>query len=252
MFSSANQEATPLFPRFREAAMQRPGWLLLEWSAAPGVDAGDRGVWEAATPLPIDGVRGELMADELVASPSTFRFERLNSWPVLAGLSWGEALAARLPAPTVPVWSGTLVGGLESEPDGSGWGAAVSDGRHVECVSVGRLGEALAWLAAHGPERVLMHESPAKQLEDRAELNVVKVSATDHRAATAVLRDSVAGLSWSGVLGEQLRNARVVTSGGVEQIDGLRSSGRVSAVKAGAWCLWSARTAPVESPAIFV
>jgi hypothetical protein len=252
MFSSANQEATPLFPRFREAAMQRPGWLLLEWSAPPGVVAGDAGVWQSATPVPIDVVRAELMADELVASEATFRFERLNSWPVLAGLSWGEMLAARLPAPSQPVWSGVLVGGLESEPDGSGWGAAVSDGGHVECVQVLRLGEALSWLAARGVDRLLMHESVAKQLEGRAESNVVKVSATDTRAATAVLRDGVAGLSWSGVLGEQLRNVRVSSTGGVEQIDGLRSSGPVAAVKAAAWCLWSARTAPAELAAIFV
>jgi hypothetical protein len=251
MFSSANQEATPLFPRFREAALERPGWLLLEWSAPEGASSGDRGVWQSATPLAIDSVRAELMADELAASEATFRFERLNAWPASAGLSWGEQVASRLPAPSVPVWGGQLVGGLESVPDGSGWGAAVSDGRHVECVQVGRLGEALSWLVAHAPGRVLAHESVAKQIEDWGELLVVKVSASDTRAATAVLRDAASTLSWSGVLSEQLPHVRVSSGGGVEQIDGARSSGPVSAVKAAAWCLWSARTAPVELAAIW-
>jgi hypothetical protein len=250
MFSSANQEATPLFPRFREAAMVRPGWLLLEWSAAAGSDVSDRSVWAASTPVPIDSVRAELMADELVASPVTFRFERLNEWPVTAGLSWGEVVAARLPGPSPAVWSGLLVGGLESEPDGSAWGAAVSDGRHVECVELPRLSDAVAWLTARGPSRVLMHESVAKQLEG-VELEVVKVSVSDARAATAVLRDGAAGLSWSGVLGLQVPAARVSTTGGVEQLDAARSGGAIAGVKAAAWCLWSARTTPAELAAVW-
>jgi hypothetical protein len=200
-------------------------------------------------------VSGRAVRDPLEPDPvEGFKAQYMNVWPALdaAGvLSWGERVAARLPAPSpVPVWSGLLSAGLESDVDGSGWGAAVSDGSHVEVVHVARLGLALSWLSARQPVRVLMHESAAKQLE-LSDLPVVKVSVSDARAATAVLRDAAAGLSWSGVLAEQLSRVEVSTGGGVEQIDAGRSSGSVSAVKAGAWALWSARTAPAEVSAIF-
>jgi len=203
-----------------------------------------------ATPVPIDATRAQLMADEWAASVSTFRFERLNEWPASAGLSWGEQVAARLPAASSPGWSGVLVGGLESEPDGSGWGAAVSDGVSVECVQLPRLGEALGWLAGHSPVRVLMHESVLKQLGE-TDLEVVKVSVNDARAATAVLRDAAATLSWSGVLAEQVAHARVSVTGGVELLDGARSLGPVAGAKAAAWALWSARTVPAAVAAIW-
>jgi hypothetical protein len=246
MFSSANAEATPLFPRFREVAVSRRGWLILEWSADEGVDAGDESVWRAVTPVPVDGVRRELMADEWSADGGTFRFERLNQWPAVAGLSWGERVLGKLGPAREVKWSGELVGALESEPDGSGWGCAVSDGSHVECVMVSRLGAALGWLNARLPVRVLAHESVAKQVASVDErLVVTRVNATDARAATAVLRDSAGGLSWSGVLGDQLRNARVAVLGGVEVLDAAKSLGPVSAAKAASWALWSAR---VDSP----
>lgn len=159
-------------------------------------------------------------------------------------MSWGARVAGRLPAAAAPVWRGVLVGGLESDPDGSGWGVAVSDGLHVEVGHVGGLGAALSWLTARGPDRVLLHEAVGKQLEG-FEVPVVKVSASDARAATAVLRDAAAGLSWSGVLGSQLVDVVVSQSDGGEAVDAGRSLGPVSGVKAGAWALWSARTAQV-------
>ena len=142
------------------------------------------------------------------------------------------------------------MGGLESEPDGSGWGAAVSDGWHVDCQAFPRLGAALGWLAGVEPVRVLMHEAAAKQLAG-SDLAVVKVSVSDARAATAVLRDAAAGLSWSGVLGEQVARAQVSSTGGVELLDAGRSSGPVAGVKAAAWALWAARTSPVDVPTVF-
>ena len=63
-----------------------------------------------------------------------------------------------------------------------------------------RLGDALGWLGVFNPVRVLMHEAVAKQLED-ADLPVVKVSASDAKAATAVLRDGACGVVVVGCVG---------------------------------------------------
>jgi hypothetical protein len=198
----------------------------------------------------IDSVRRSLMVDELAADVDTFRFERLNSWPALAGLSWGERVAALLPSPVVAVWAGELVGALESAPDGSSWGAALSDGRHVDCRAWPRLGDAVAWLVEAAPTRVLMHDAVAKQLVG-VDLPVERVAVSDAKAATALLRDSAAGLSWSGVLAEQLARVEVSWSAGVAMLDAGRSSGSVAGVKAAAWAFWAAATTPSEVAAIF-
>ena len=67
-------------------------------------------------------------------------------------------------------------------------------------------------------------------------------------AASQVLRDSAAALSWSGLLGDRLRGGDVAVAAGVERIDAARSSGPVSVVKAASWALWAASTHPVVAP----
>jgi hypothetical protein len=250
MFSTANEWATPLFPRFRETALQRDGWLLVEWSAPAGTDPHDQEAWQAACPVPISDERRALMGDELASDEYTFGFERLNRWPAAAGMDWGARVASVMQPATQTVWRGPLVGALESEFDGS-WGVAVSDGSHVEAAEAPNRSAALTWLGARSPVRVLAHEAVIRQLPSDTRLVLVQVTATDAKAATAVLRDRAAGLSWSGVLAGQVRRCAVSTAGGQETIDARRSNGHVSAAKAGAWALWSAHTAPSQVPAIY-
>jgi hypothetical protein len=223
---------------------------LLEWSAAVDADVWDRDVWRAATPVPIDGVREALMVDELAADEFTFRFERLNRWPAGAGLSWGERVAGMLPAARPAVWVGPVVGALESAPDGSSWGAAVSDGIHVECRQWPEVGGALGWLRGLAPGRVLAHDAVVKQLGEVG-LPLVRVSVSDTAAGTATLRDAAPGLSWSGVLRDQLLQADVSLVGGKQVLDSAGAKGPLSALKCAAWALWAARAVPVEFAAVF-
>ena len=161
-------------------------------------------------------------------------------------------MAAGLRESTQPTWSRRLVGGLESDPGGKSWGVAVSDGARVETATVDRLPDAVLWLRAREPVRVLAHESVARQLRDADGLTMAKINANESRAATATLRDHVAQLEWSGPLADQLRICEVSLTGGVEQIDASRSKGPVSCVKAAAWALWSARTESPVEPRIWV
>ena len=124
------------------------------------------------------------MADELAANETTFAFERLNRWPRYAGRSWGAMVAAGLPEASPVKWAGRrLVGGLESDYGGRSWGVAVSDGLRVECASVERLADAVLWLRAREPVRVLCHEAVGRQLTDADGLNVARISANEQRAS---------------------------------------------------------------------
>jgi hypothetical protein len=251
MFSSANEESTALFPKFREAALSRPGWLLLEWSAGHDARLDDRGVWDLSSPVPVDRTRAALMADELASDARTFAFERLNRWPEHAGVPWGERVAALLRAPSAFDWVGPLVGAVETEPDGSRWGCAVSDGVSVECVEVGSQADAVAWLGARFPVRVLAHGAVVKRLGEGTDLQLEAVSLQGMAAASQVLRDAAGQVNWSGPLGDRLRLAEVAVSGSGERVDAARSRGPVAVVKAVSWCLWGAVSSPQVAPAIW-
>ena len=145
-----------------------------------------------------------------------------------------------------------MVGALESAQDGSSWGAALSDGWHVDARVFPSAPDAVGWLVGAGPARVLAHDAVVRQLGDVG-LVMVKVTTSDMAAATATLRDAAAdGLSWVGVLGEQLALADVSLVGGKQILDSTGSGGQpLAGVKAAAWALWSARTTPAELSAIF-
>lgn len=249
MFSSANEDATPLFPRFREA--EREGWLHLEWSVPPDADPADPMVWQQATPVVISKHRAALMADELAADQITFRYERLNQWPEGVGLTWGAKIATFLPMQVDLPMATPPVFAIECDPDGSGWAAASSDGHHVECVRVSRLGDALSWVEARGGREVRCHESVGRMLPtDR--VGYTKVTLSEHRAATAVFRDTVraGNLTWYGSgLTQSMLHAKVSGVAGMEAIDGRASQGTVCVVKAVAWALWAARMSP-GAPAV--
>jgi hypothetical protein len=245
MFSSANEEATLLFPRFRETALKRPGWLLLEWSAPADADPYDRAVWQAATPVPVESARAGLMADELASDEHTFKHERLNIWPTAVGLSWGQRVSKLLAAQSPAEFGGLLVGALESDRGGM-WGAAVSDGTHIEAAELPSRLAAMEWLTRRGAVRLLAVEAVIRQMPDGALWQ--KVVQVDERAAVATFEEHAASLSWSGAMAEQLRRA-VLTSSAA--IDGRRSDGPVGAVKAATWAFWAAQSQQTEMPAIY-
>jgi hypothetical protein len=259
--STAHTRATALMLRMiaeGSAALDGSGrMLLLLWGAAGDADPADPVGWRDASPH-WDDLRESMVGDAWAAALSGtlshdpdepdpvagFKAQYLNVWPLLAGaagVSWGTRVASRLPPPSAPVWSGVLVGAVESEPQGTGWGVAVSDGVGVECAEVGRASDALAWLRARGPVSVLAHGAVIKQLPDASDLGLVPVVLQDAAAATAVLRDHAAGLVWSGPLGDRLRLADVSVGVSGERLDAARSGGPVAVVKAVSWALWSAR-----------
>lgn len=231
--------------------------LLLLWAAGDDADTADPAAWRAASPhwdaerevlvgdAWDDVLTGQAVPDPLEPDPvAGFRAQYLNIWPsvkLVAPQPWGARLAGLLPPASEPGWSGLLVGAMESEQDGSLWGVAVSDGRHVECAEVGRRSDALAWLRARSPVSVLAHGAVIKQVPDAVDLVLEPVALQDAAAATAVLRDQVGGLSWSGPLVERLRAADVAVSVSGERLDASRSTGPVAVVKAASWALWGAR-----------
>jgi hypothetical protein len=84
MWSTANADATPLYPTFRSVAGEEEGGLILEWS--PPSDAaratpGDRRLWRMASPHWSEQ-RERMMARQLdKATKRDFIANWLNDWP---------------------------------------------------------------------------------------------------------------------------------------------------------------------------
>ena len=242
LFSAANDQPKSLVDSLRGNA----DVAVLEWGAVEGDDMLDRGVWRRASPS-WSGQREQAML--LACGESSFESQWLNVWPasMMRG-RWGANLAAQLPARSDRPWSGPLVLAVESDFDGRSWGAAASDGTHVVCVRVPRKLDAVGWLLGHsaGAVVLLAHESVVKLLPPDFPVAVEKMSTASARSATSLFKDHVrsGSLTWDGVLADQLAGADVGGVHGMETIDAARSKGSVSALKAGAWCLWKAATSP--------
>ena len=164
-------------------------------------------------------------------------------------------MARLLPPGADKPWTGPLSLALESDIDGTAWGAAASDGVHVVCVSTERKGEALKWLQGHAPgaTAVMCHDAVARLMPPDFPVPVEKMSTAAARSATSLFKDAVRSgqLSWDGVLPQQLEVAEVSGGSGMEYIDAGRSKGSVSALKAATWALWRAASVPAVDPVIY-
>ena len=247
LWSAANDTPKSLVGSLREA----PDVCRMEWGMVDGDDPMDRGVWRASSAY-WNGTRRE-NAMALACTEPSFESQWLNRWPLGAGMSWGANLAAQLPPRADRQWSAPLALAVESDFDGRSWGAAASDGTHVLCVQVPRKSDAVEWLLGHTANAnvLLAHEAVVKLLPPDFPIPVEKMSTASAKSATSHLRDSVRALSWDGCLADQLAVADAGGVHGMESIDAARSKGSVSALKAAAWCLWKAATAPVTAPAIW-
>ena len=253
LFSSANEESTPLFPGFRSSA-GRDGWLLLEWSADPGADPADPDVWQSATPVQIDGTRSALMGDELASSLSTFRFERLNVWPDTAGAVWlPEGMVAA--AGRGVVSPAVLVAAVEVARDQVSWSCAAGDGFTFRTLVGVPREVAVEWLRGLGAPIVLAHQAVVNLLPGDVAGEVRSVRTHEVAAASAELGDAVraGAVAWDNAqpVAEQFGNVVLAQVDGLRRIVDARSRGDVSVVKALSWALWWARQNAVEPSMVF-
>lgn len=237
MWSAAHDE-----PRSLVATLMRNESVgVMLWGAAAGSDVKDPEVWRAASAFWSES-RG--LAMRTASGESSFGSQWLNMWPEeMRRGAWGSELVALLPPESDVPWSGPLVMAVESDLDGGSWGAAVSDGVHVLCVSVRRRGEAFDWLAGFDGVSVLVcHDAVVRLVPQVFPVPVEKMTSSSARSATSLFKERVraGGLSWRGVLSEQLARAEVSGGSGMEHVDAARSGGSVSALKAAMWALWRA------------
>ena len=226
---------------------------VMMWGAAPGADMSDPAVWRASSAF---WSQAREAAMRIASTQASFSTQWLNVWPSqLRGIVWGSALARLLPPGADKPWTGPVSLALESDIDGTAWGAAASDGVHVVCVSTERKGEALKWLQGHAPgaTAVMCHDAVARLMPPDFPVPVEKMSTAAARSATSLFKDAVGSgqLSWDRVLPQQLEVAEVSGGSGMEYIDAGRSKGSVSALKAATWALWRAASVPAVDPVIY-
>jgi hypothetical protein len=254
--------ASDLMPTYRQAGMEQLGaprsTLLLEWSAAPGADVDDPGVWRSASPhwderrqMTVEGKRVSATTPGALA---TFRTQWLNMWPTAE-----EQSAAWLPAGVVAacgrsvVVAGGRVAAVEQRTDSSACSVVFGGLSGVEVVTGQRIDEVEAWLRARSPEVVLCHQAVANQLSAELPVRVVKLG--EASAGVSVLADVVRA---GGVLFDhpsdvaaQFADVVVVAGEQGARISAQRSRGDVSVVKALSWLVWWERHAAAEVPAVF-
>jgi hypothetical protein len=255
MFSTANREATPTYPRVRRRALAGDGrTLLLEWSAASDADFADPVVWREASPV-WSADRAAFLA--VKAGQSGFAEQYLNVWPQVAEVQaeWPPGWSTSgVVAHTVPAWPTVAV---ETAPDRSRFGvaaAAAVDGRvSVWSRSVGSIEEVRAQLAAWRPAVVLAGVTLVPELGGGM-WRVEPAGTRETGWATPILADAVARGRLAhdhdpGMLRE-VENAKVGHTEAGPVLSARRSDVPIPTVKAVCWAAWAAldgRFAPVKA-----
>jgi hypothetical protein len=253
--STANENATPLMPTFRQRALDgAPRTMIAEWSAPPGADIRDPAVWRAATPHWTDA-RGELMA--AAVGTKGFRYQWLNMWDTGPGAEahWLPGWGA-LPAADVRPTGGT--GAVEVSGDRALYGCAAAlllpDGKVTVETSVHRrLEGALTWLGDRAVWRVHAGLSVAGDVIGMWETVGAGVKET-HRSTPwfqAAVRDGLIVHDHDPATADQVAVSRVTETETGPVLSAKRSAGRIPAVKAAAWAAYFAATEPAAEMSIW-
>jgi hypothetical protein len=254
--------ASDLMPTYRQAGLDQlsdpRSTLLVEWSAAPGADVDDPGVWRLASPHWDERrqmvVEGKRVAATSAGALATFRTQWLNMWP-----SADESVSAWLADELVGVCArdrvvvGGRFAGVERLFESDLFSAVFGGVSGVEVLPAARLADVVAWLVGRDPEVVLCHQSVGNLLPPELPARAVKAGEVSAAvsALADVVRSGVLAFDHGGLVREQFWDVVVVPGEQGPRIAAQRSRGDVSVVKALSWLVWWERHAAVEGPAVF-